>query len=162
MAKGRQRSQKWYLRNEREVMAELGLQATEGSGAGWLQKEDGENDYILAQLKSTDKQSYSIKQLDLDKLEYHAQVSNKTPVFIVQFLNNDSRYALMAIEDIPIVAEYIKTGHVNKPSEGPIIGPDDVPAPKPNKPKVKSNAKAREAFNRQREQEREARKWKSK
>lgn len=158
MAKGRERTQKWYLKNEEEVMNELGLKAASGSGNGWIEKEDGENDHVIAQLKSTDKESYRITQLDLEKLEYHAMVSNKIPLFIIQFLNKDSRYALMAIEDIPKVAEYIKTGEVIKDDHEPLIIPDIKP--KKKQPKIKSSSDAREEFNRQKKKEWEERKYK--
>jgi hypothetical protein len=81
-------------------------------------------------------------------------------LFIIQFLSNDSRYALCKIEDIPQIAEYIKTGHteINKLDLGIIEG-DDVKQPK-IKTKIKSSSKAREKFYKQKEAEREARKWK--
>lgn len=143
--KGRERTQKWYLKNEYEVMTELGLKATKGSGNGWVEKEDGQNDFVICQLKSTDKESYSIKQLDLEKLEYNAAVTNKIPMFLVQFLNNDSRYALVAIEDIPKLAEYITTGEVEKLNEGPLINLEELPKRK-KAPTVKSSTNAREQY----------------
>jgi hypothetical protein len=160
MSKGRERSQKWYFQNEKEVMIELGFTPAKGSGSGWIDKEDGENDYLIAQLKSTDKQSYKLNQLDIEKLEYHAMVSRKTPVFVIQFLNKDSRYALMAIDDIPKVAEYIKTGEIIKHSEELILSPEDDIKPKKSKPTIKSNANARDKFNKQRQKDWEDRKWK--
>ena len=48
------RTGKFYFRNEKEVLKSLGLTPTPQSGAGWVAKEDGENEIILAQLKSTD------------------------------------------------------------------------------------------------------------
>ena len=73
-------------------MEEYGLKATPQSGAGWLIKEDGQNENIIAQLKSTDAQSYRISLDDIDKLEYHAMVENKIPLFIIEFLERDERY----------------------------------------------------------------------
>lgn len=161
MAKGRQRSAKWYFSNEEEVMRELGLKPTPGSGSQWTHKEDGENDYVLAQLKSTDKQSYSLKQLDLDKLEYNAMVAHKLPMFVIQFLNKDARYALLRIEDIPKIAEYIRTGEVQKPTESLFVDlNDDYEETKPKvKRKIKSSASAREQFYKEKEQAWEERKW---
>lgn len=164
MAKGRERTTKFYFRNENEVMRELGLEPAKGSGSGWIDKEDGSNDFLIAQLKSTDKQQYTVKQLDIKKLEYHAQVSNKTPLFIIQFLNNDTRYAMMAIEDIPKVNEYLNTGEIsNTPSEVSelIKGIAEKPDKKPRKkkPKVVSDAAAREEYNRMMEEERENKRW---
>lgn len=162
MAKGRERTAKYYFKNEKEVMEELGFKPTEGSGSGWLNKEDGENDYLLAQLKSTDKRSYKLNQLDIEKLEYHASVSSKTPVFILQFLNNDSRYALMAIEDIPKVAEYIKTGNIKKPPNYLEINLEGTKELNPIKQDevIKSSKNSRDKFYKNKEKEWENKRWK--
>ena len=63
------RSGKFYRNNEKEIMARLGLQPTINSGSGWVQKEDGESDDVLCQLKSTDAQSIKIDKKDLDVLQ---------------------------------------------------------------------------------------------
>lgn len=94
------RSTKYYRKNESEVMRKLGFKPTKNSGAGWLEKEDGENDFCLCQLKSTDKESISIKQKDLHTLEYNAIVSHKTPVLVIQFIQNDEVYLLIKPEDL--------------------------------------------------------------
>ena len=39
------RSGKFYRKNEKEIMRSLGLKPVAGSGCGWLDKEDGQNDY---------------------------------------------------------------------------------------------------------------------
>lgn len=158
MSKGRQRSQKWYLKNEAEVMKDLGLKPTKGSGGGWIEKEDGQNDYVIAQLKSTDKESYKLNKLDLEKLEYNAMVTKKIPIFIIQFLSDDSRYALMAIEDIPKIAEYINTGEVANVSDEEIIILEDTKT-KPPKKVISSGSSARERFNKQKQKEWENRRW---
>lgn len=164
MAKGRERSVKWYFKNEKEVMADLGLTPTKGSGSGWIDKEDGENDFILAQLKSTDKASYTLKQFDLERLEYNAAVSNKIPIFIIQFLNKDARYALVALDDIPSIAEYIKVGEVTKASEGLIYNPEEQtdPSPKVVKPKIKSSSKAKNKYYQDKQKAWEDNKYKGK
>jgi hypothetical protein len=160
MSKGRQRSQKWYLKNEAEVMTDLGLTPTKGSGGGWIEKEDGQNDHIIAQLKSTDKESYKLKKLDLERLEYNASVSRKVPVFIIQFLQDDTRYALMAIEDIPKINEYLNTGEITNSSDEDLDVVIEELTPKPNGKKIGSGSKAREKFNKQKQKEWENRKWK--
>jgi len=159
--KGMQRSTKFYFKNEKEVMEDLGLKAVPGSGSQWTHKEDGENDYVLAQLKSTDKQSYKLNKLDLEKLEYHSMVAHKVPLFILQFLNDDSRYAIIKIEDIPKLNEYINTGQVKNVSEGLIFNPEDIEETKPKRPKrkIKSSASARELFYKQKEEEWENKRW---
>lgn len=79
-------SNKFWFKNEKEVMEKLGLEPVPGSGSG-VRKEDGENDYILCQLKSTSAESISIKKIDVEKLYYHADQIGKIPLFVIQFLN---------------------------------------------------------------------------
>ena len=81
------RSKKYWNRNEKEVMKRLGLKPAIASGAGWIAKEDGENDEYIAQLKSTENQSISVNLRDIKELIYHANVAHKTPVLVLQFLN---------------------------------------------------------------------------
>ena len=59
------RTTKFYRDNEADVMSALGFVPTSNSGAGWIEKEDGQNDYLIAQLKSTDAMSISIHQKDI-------------------------------------------------------------------------------------------------
>lgn len=107
------RSGKFYYKNEREVLERLGLSQVPGSGNGWIQKEDGESEDILCQLKSTDAQSIRVQKLDIEKLEYHAMVSHRLPVFAINFLSDNSTYLLVSPESLIEVAEYLETG--NKP-----------------------------------------------
>ena len=94
------RSTKFYRKNEAEVMERLGFSPVANSGAGWISKEDGESDKMLCQLKSTDKESISIKQHDLHALEIHALESHKLPVFAFQFLNRDEVWLAVKESDI--------------------------------------------------------------
>lgn len=107
------RSGKFYYQNEREVLERLGLRQVPGSGNGWVCKEDGESEDILCQLKSTDAQSIRVQKLDIEKLEYHAMVSHRLPVFAINFLSDNSTYLLVSPESLLEVAEYLETG--NKP-----------------------------------------------
>ena len=88
-------------------MKKIGLKPTLSSGSGWVEKEDGENDFILAQLKSTDAKSIKIDKLDIEKLEYHANISNKVPLFVVQFLVDDSLYFVLKPEDLGDIYNYL-------------------------------------------------------
>lgn len=97
------RSARFYRKNEQEIMRRLGFKPTKNSGAGDVEKEDGENDIAICQLKSTDAQSINIKQNDLHILEYHASVSRKVPVFAIQFLNTDEVWLCMRPADAQIV-----------------------------------------------------------
>lgn len=87
-----QRTARFYGKNERKTMEELGFSPVPRSGAGWIHKEDGENEAILCQLKSTDKESLRLQQIDLERLAYHAAISHKMPLFAVQFLSNGKIY----------------------------------------------------------------------
>ena len=104
------RSGKFYRNNEKEIMARLGLQPTVNSGSGWVQKEDGESDDVLCQLKSTDAQSIKIDKKDLDVLQSNASVTHKLPVFAVQFLKTDEVYLVIKPELLSEVVQYIETG----------------------------------------------------
>lgn len=140
------RSSKYYFKNEKEVMRRLGLEPVPGSGSGWIHKEDGESDLILAQLKSTDHDSYRIQQLDLDKLEYHASVANKVPVFIVQFLRTNKLYLMVEAENIEeFFNAFVKEV---KPKQVLSIAEED----KVEKATIRSSSKARNSFFKEREE----------
>ena len=94
------RSTKFYRKNESDVMKRLGFKPTKNSGAGWIEKEDGINDFAICQLKSTDKRSINIKQDDLHILERNACISHKLPVFAIQFLNTDEVWLMVKPDDI--------------------------------------------------------------
>ena len=96
----RKRSGKFYSNNEKKTIESLGFVPSPMSGAGWIVKEDGENDVAMVQLKSTDSSSYRLDILDMKKLEYHAYVSNKVPIFLVQFLKQDKVYAIIDVSNI--------------------------------------------------------------
>ena len=102
------RSGKWYRKNEADIMKQLGLEPTPNSGSGWLIKEDGQNEQIICQLNSTEKESIGINKLDLDKLEYNAKVVHKIPVFAVQFIGSNDVYIMVRPNDINDIARYLK------------------------------------------------------
>ena len=111
------RSGKFYFRNEKEVMTSLGLKQTKGSGNQWLEKEDGQNDFLICQLKSTDAASIRIQQKDIRTLEYNADVSHKLPIFAIQFLNTGEVWLMAKPEDFTEVSEFINTGKIEKQKE---------------------------------------------
>lgn len=86
------RAAHYYGKNEAATMRDLGLSPVPRSGAGWVHKEDGENEVILCQLKSTDAAEARVKRIDLDRLAYHAAISHKVPLFAVQFLSDGKIY----------------------------------------------------------------------
>jgi hypothetical protein len=99
------RSTKFYRKNEAEVMKRIGLKPTKNSGAGWIEKSDGQSELCICELKSTDKKSISVKQEYLNTLEYNAAVSHKIPVFAFQFLNKDEVWVAIKEDEF---REYMK------------------------------------------------------
>lgn len=110
------RSFKFYRKNEAEVMESLGLKPTKNSGSGWIEKEDGQNDFVICQLKSTDAQSIKVNQKDIRILEKNASVEHKYPMFAIQFLNTNEVWLMVKPENICDIVNYIETGKTNKPT----------------------------------------------
>lgn len=106
------RGTKYYRKNECAVMESLGLKPTKNSGAGWIEKEDGESEYCLCQLKSTDKQSISINQNDLHVLVKNADIVHKIPVFALQFLNINETWLCIRPQDLGMI-KGIATADIN-------------------------------------------------
>lgn len=153
------RSGKFYRKNEAEVMESLGLKPTKNSGSGWVEKEDGQSDDVICQLKSTDAESIRIHKKDLDVLSYNAAVAHKLPVFAIQFLQSNEVYLLVKPDMLCEAAQYIETGEYT--SANAFVGVDlseheDMTA-QVRRP-IKSSSKAREQF--QRENERKFKKEK--
>lgn len=111
------RSTKWYRKNEVEVMHRLGLKPTRNSGAGWIEKCDGESEHFLCELKSTDHESFSIKQSVLHVLEHHALEAHKIPLFAFQFINRSEVWVAIKEEDIQAYRELIEREVLNKLAE---------------------------------------------
>ena len=146
------RSGKFYRKNEAEVMKALGLKPTKNSGSGWVEKEDGQSDEVICQLKSTDKESIRLNKYDIDTLNYNAAVSHKLPVFAVQFLGSNETYLLVKPEQLCDVAKYIETGE--RETKNDFIGldlSDHEDSYATSVVKVKSSSTARERYNRERE-----------
>lgn len=126
-------------------MKGLGFKPAPASGAGWIVKEDGENDLAMVQLKSTDSTRYTLDMLDMKKLEYHANTSHKIPIFVVQFLKEDRLYAIVPVDNIIDLKDSVETGRIQ----------DKVtikePEPVTSRRLVKSSKKAREQFFEERE-----------
>lgn len=136
------RSGKFYSKNEKETLSKLGLRPIPFSGAGWVEKEDGENEFSLVQLKSTEASSYRVDMLDIKKLEYHASVSNKVPIFLIQFLKHDKIYALVNLEDLDELHEIFN----NEDNVVRKKGSDSYEEVAVVKKMVSSSSKARKQF----------------
>ena len=106
------RNKFWY-QNEKRVMKKLGFNPQPGSGSGWIYKEDGENEVAICQLKSTEKNSFKFELVDLNKLIYHANISNKIPMFIIEFLNKQT-WLCIRPEDLLSFAEYTINEKIKK------------------------------------------------
>lgn len=146
------RSGKFYRTNEAEVMKMLGLEPTKNSGSGWIEKEDGQSENLICQLKSTDANSIKVNKKDLDVLSYNAVVAHKIPVFAIQFLQSNEVYLIVKPEVLCEAAEYIKTGEYTTANEFvgiDLSGHEDmVVTPKRT---IKSSSNAREQFHRENE-----------
>lgn len=137
------RSGKFYRKNEAEIMESLGLKPTINSGSTWIEKEDGQNDYLICQLKSTDAESIRVQQKDIRILEENAITAHKIPLFAIQFLNTNEVWLMAKPEDFSDVAQYINTGKTTKRESD-----FDVEDIKPQKPKnkISSSKSARLRF----------------
>lgn len=134
-------------------MNKYGLKPTINSGAGWIQKEDGENADILCQLKSTNADSIKINLLDIHKLIYHADISHKIPLFMVQFLSQNEEYVLMRIEDVQsLFTAFQRAGVYNYTTQAENAAESLVdPLESVSEISVKSDPKAREKYYKERE-----------
>ena len=128
------RSTKFWRKNEEEIMADLGLKPTKNSGAGFLEKEDGQNEYLICQLKSTEAKQIAIKKRDIDILELNAQTVHKTPVFAIQFISKENGkdksdvFIMMRPEDaLDVANNIINHEPIKKPLELKLDDHNDMP-----------------------------------
>lgn len=148
---GMKRSGKDWYRNEQEVMELLGFKQVPGSGSSWVAREDGENDYCICQLKSTDAQSIRLQLQDIHELQVHAAVSHKVPVFAVQFRGSNEVFLLVSPLDARYLSDFIKDPtKVRMKTASEAIAADISDGWQPPKP-VTSSKVARERFARENE-----------
>lgn len=143
------RKAKFWFKNEKEVMKRLGFKPVKGSGSGWIHKEDGESEVALAQLKSTEAESYRLNYMDIEKLEYHASVSHKLPVFVIEFLNRGT-YLLFNVNDLDNLYHFLVENKVDIKDERIKIDECAV-----KRKRLESSKSDRQKFYKEREQ-----KWK--
>lgn len=141
------RSGKFYRINEATVMKELGLKPTKNSGSGWVEKEDGQDENLICQLKSTDANSIKVNKQDLDTLAYNANVAHKIPIFAIQFLQSNETYLIVKPEMLEVLAKYLKTDIIENDKYNDLIDlSDTVKSKTADKKVVKSGINARNAF----------------
>lgn len=145
------RSTRFYRKNEEQVMKALGLKPTKNSGSGWVEKEDGQNDYVICQLKSTDAQSIRVNQKDIRILEHNAAIEHKLPIFAIQFLNTNEVWLMVKPQDLVSVSEYVESGVIkNVMYDIDLSQCEEMNVT--SKKTIASAASAREQFYEQREQ----------
>lgn len=145
------RSGKFYRNNEADVMKALGLKPTINSGSGWIEKEDGQNEDVICQLKSTDASSIKVSKKDLDTLNYNASVTHKLPVFAIQFLSSNETYLVLKPEVLNEVVKYLETGeHVVTSNEFIDVDIDDYEETTTRGLRIKSSSQGREKFHEER------------
>ena len=88
-----------------------------------------------------------IKKEDFEKLEYNAIVTHKLPVFVVNFLSDNSVYLLVKPEDILDVANNLI---VDKPIEKDYH--IDIDLSNKKKKKIKSSCDSREEYEKERQE----------
>ena len=147
------RSGRDWFKNEKEVMELLGLKQVPGSGSSWVAREDGENDDVLCQLKSTDAGSIRVQLQDIHELQVHALTSHKLPVFAIQFRQTNEVFLLVSPLELHDAAKYLadptsfKQLVLEPAMDAAIRETEDWDPPKV----VKSSSKSREKFQRERE-----------
>lgn len=147
------RSGRDWFRNEKEVMELLGLNQVPGSGSSWVAREDGENENVLCQLKSTDAQSIRVQLQDIHELQIHALTSHKLPVFAIQFRQTNEVFLLISPLELHEAAQYLADPRVFKQlvlkpaMDAAVRETEDWDPPKV----IKSSSKSREKFQRERE-----------
>ena len=80
---------------------------------------------------------------DMKQLEYHASISNKIPIFLVQFLKQDKIYAIVSVEDIPYISSCLKNEKQVKQTQ---VEKLDVEESEVMVRTVKASKKARDQF----------------
>lgn len=90
--------------HEKRLLRAIGVRPTRGSGNTWTQPQDGENENLMVQSKSTQNKSISIKADDVLSLCLDAKRAHKIPVFLVDI--NGIRLMCVRPEHLEELAKY--------------------------------------------------------
>lgn len=99
---------KGFRKREKKIMRDLGAKPQPLSGAGWIRKEDGEDEHFLYQLKSTQADSRAIKLAELEELFRHALGAGKIPVFVLDFVPQDLQLLCFRASDMEKIKKILK------------------------------------------------------
>lgn len=149
------RTNKFWRKNERDIMEQLGFEPTANSGSTWLEKGDGQTEDVICELKSTDAGSYRLQVFDLHKLQHNAQVAHKLPVFAVQFIEHNEVYLVVKPEDLQVLAKVMDGERINSQHFNQDAGFDwddfFEETKQPAKRAISSSSTARDKWKRERE-----------
>lgn len=98
-------------RQERRLANKLGGSVNSGSGNGWVRKGDVRTEDELFELKITDAKSYSLKDIELEKLTNQALVDGRMPIFMVQFKTTGNEWVIMSKDDYLTLREEASIGN---------------------------------------------------
>lgn len=151
---------KYWRKHEKQIMKALGFAPVPGSGSGWVCKEDGESESAIVQLKSTEKDSFKFNLLDMKKLEYHAGLSDKLPMFIIEFLNRET-YVVLNVCDFDRLRDISLGGELEAKTHSPLritsvdtsIDTREQESPQAPPKRVSSSKSDRNKFYKEREQQ---------
>lgn len=87
-------------RQEKALAGELvGASVNSGSGNGWIRKADVRTEDELFELKITSAKSYSLKDIELEKLTNQALIDGRIPIFMVEFKTTGNSWVIMSKDD---------------------------------------------------------------
>ena len=77
---------KFIKKREQKFAKEIGGTRRPASGALWFKKEDVIDNKKLYQIKTTTKKTATVRLTDLQKLEEHAIIEHKIPIYVIDFI----------------------------------------------------------------------------
>lgn len=108
-------------RQERTLARSLNGTVNSGSGNGWIRKGDVRTEDELFELKITDAKSYSLKDVELEKLTNQALVDGRMPIFMVQFKTTGNEWVIMSKDDYLMMREEVRIGNETQNNESAMV-----------------------------------------